>query len=95
MHCSKELLPVLVIAHTASVTPATAAIVCDGDFQIIDGHAVATPYCEDEQLARSLRARGVKTSGAAVRASPELKREICLMASGEASLDPACASYAN
>lgn len=95
MQRSIKVLSVLVMAHAVSVMPAEAGIVCDGEFQIVDGQAVATPYCEDEQLARSLRARGVKTSGAAVRANPELKREICLMASGEPSLDAACASYAN
>jgi hypothetical protein len=95
MPCSRKVLSVLLILHTVSAKPANAGIVCDGAFQIVDGHAVATPYCEDEQLARSLRARGVKTSGAEVRANPELKREICLMASSEPSLDAACASYAN
>lgn len=95
MHLSRICLSVVVVAHASTSTPAKAAIVCDGEFQIVDGHAVATPYCEDEQLARTARARGAKTSGAAVRANPEIKREICLEASGGPGLDPACASYAN
>jgi hypothetical protein len=86
-----KALPILAIWFVASVMPANAGIVCDGNFQIVNGQPVSTPYCEDEQLAHALRWRGAKTSGEAIRRSAELKRESCLIApNGESG----CANYA-
>jgi hypothetical protein len=70
---------------------ARAAIVCDGNFQIVDGMSVSTPYCQDETLAAAWRAHGFKISGAQVRRSPELKREICV--SQASASDTSCADY--
>jgi hypothetical protein len=92
MSLSLKMLPTIMIGCVASVLPAKAGIVCDGQFQIVNGQAVSTPYCEDEQLAHVLRWHGAKTSGEAVRRSAELKRQSCLLAAnGEAG----CASYAD
>jgi hypothetical protein len=73
--------------------PADARILCDDNFQIINGQRVSTPYCEDEQLARALRVRGIQISGQALRANPELKRESCLSAG--LGVEQACAGYAD
>ena len=87
---SLKVFPILAIGFVASVMPAEAGIVCDGNFQIVNGQPVSTPYCEDEQLAHVLRGRGVKISGEAIRRSAELKRESCLIAAnGESD----CANY--
>jgi hypothetical protein len=39
-----------------AVSHANARIVCDGNFQIVDGMGVATPYCQDRNLASTLSA---------------------------------------
>ena len=52
---------------------AREAIVCDSDFQIVDGMSVFTPYYQNESLA-------VEALGAEVRPHPEIKREACLLA---------------
>jgi hypothetical protein len=70
---------------------ARAAIVCDGDFQIVDGMTISTPYCQDETLAAVGRKQGFKVSGAQMRRSPELKRQVCV-AQASAN-DTACADY--
>ena len=59
------------------------AIVCDSDFQIVDGMSVFTPYTK--------RSLAVEALGAEVRPHPEIKREACLLA---ARTDEAtCAAY--
>jgi hypothetical protein len=74
-----------------AVSHANAGIVCDGNFQIVDGMSVSTPYCQDENLAAYQRNRGVKVSGGEVRHHPELKLEAC--ASVGTANETACAAY--
>ena len=73
-----------------AVSHANAGIVCDGNFQIIDGISVSTPYCQDENLAVYQRKLGVKVTGGEVRHRPELKREAC--ASTGSANETACAA---
>ena len=88
MSRSLKLLPVLAMGFVTSVMPAKAGVVCDGNFQIVNGQPVSTPYCEDEQLARTWQRHGIKITGDVIRRSTELKRESCL-AVGDGS---ACSS---
>ena len=64
------LLPLL-------ATPAAAHIACDGDFQVVHGREIATPYCADRALARVAREYGYEVSGRQVRANPATKDEVC------------------
>jgi hypothetical protein len=70
---------------------ARARIMCDGNFQIVDGMSVSTPYCQDENLAVHQRQRGVKVTGGEVRHRPDLKREACASVGGWN--ESACAAY--
>jgi hypothetical protein len=72
---------------------ASARIMCDGNFQIVDGASVSTPYCQDENLAANLRSRGVKVTGGEVRHRAELKREAC--ASASYANETACSAEVN
>lgn len=58
-------------------TQADAAILCDGNFQILRGAAISTPYCQDENLAALERKQGIRISGEAIRRSPDAKRQAC------------------
>ena len=66
-------------AGTLSGTaPADAAIKCQNQYQVISGTGlVPTPYCEDNYLAAIARSYGMGVSGRAIRASYNLKREVC------------------
>jgi|KBSMisStandDraft_5_1062788.scaffolds.fasta_scaffold1084792_2 hypothetical protein len=72
------------VGMACAASRAREAIVCDSDFQIVDGMSVFTPYYQNESLA-------VEALGAEVRPHPEIKREACLLA---APTDEAtCAAY--
>ena len=45
----------VVLLSAASLQPAAARISCDGDFQVTQYGHIATPYCEEEQIARVAR----------------------------------------
>lgn len=79
------------IGMTCAASEKCAAIVCNGNFQIIDGMSVSTPYCHDENLAAHQRKQGAYDSGSEIRRHPELKREVCALASP--ANDVACAGY--
>jgi hypothetical protein len=45
---------------------AFARILCDGDFQVTQHGRIATPYCQDEQIARVANSYGDRVSAAEV-----------------------------
>jgi hypothetical protein len=65
-----------VIAAIIVATPASA-IDCVGGYQRVQGNLIATPYCQDEQLAQVAREYGISASGAKIRNNPNYKKEIC------------------
>ncbi|MDQ8700798.1 hypothetical protein [Hyphomicrobium sp. LHD-15] len=67
-------VPLVVVSGTQ---PAEARIRCVDGYQIVNGSQIATPYCQDEMVARVARERGIKVSAAAIRENPNLKRNIC------------------
>jgi hypothetical protein len=42
------------LLSAASFQPAAARIRCDGDFQITQYGPIATPYCQDQEIASAL-----------------------------------------
>lgn len=69
----------LLVATGPSVVPAPAhaKIVCRDGYQTVGGSQIATPYCQDELLARVARDHGMKASSARIRDNPNYKREVC------------------
>jgi len=86
----KFLVPAIV-GVTFLASQAEAAILCEGNFQILSGTAISTPYCQDENLAAVERKQGIGVSGEAVRRSPDAKRQACTNAS--TTNETACADY--
>ncbi len=73
---------------------AHAGIKCSGQFQVIRGNGqIATPYCEDEYLARVARGYGARVSGAAIRRSTSRKHEICRFVGHDSRVSGICAPY--
>ncbi len=79
------------VGMACAASQARGAIRCDGNFQIINGTSVSTPYCQDETLAAFQRKQGLKVSVSEIRRRPDLKREVCTLASPEN--ETACAGY--
>ncbi len=72
--------------------PAMAKIGCTRDgFQIVQGNPIATPYCQDQLLARVARQYGLRVSDAEVRNNPNTKRRICRFVGRDIRVQPTCA----
>ena len=64
------LLATAAACAMTAAAPAEARIRCDGNYQIVNGQPHATPFCQDENLARVARSYGMRVSGSAMRNSP-------------------------
>ncbi|MGI9395293.1 MAG: hypothetical protein ACR2OY_11655 [Boseongicola sp.] len=73
---------------------AHARIKCNGAYQIVRGQSeIATPYCEDEYLARVARGYGMRVSGSAIRHSPARKQEVCRFMGHDSRISEICQPY--
>lgn len=83
----------LAISIMAIATPA-GAIECEGNFQIQkSGKLIATPYCQDENLARVAREYGVHVSGQDIRHSFSVKRRTCRLVGYDNRVRDTCSQY--
>jgi ribosomal protein L36 len=73
--------------------PVAAAIRCVGDYQIVRGQQIATPYCQDNHLAQVARQYGMRVSGDAIRNSPSVKAQACRLVGRDNRVQVACAPY--
>ena len=88
------LLSIIGLAMLAiGAETASARIVCNGSFQIVNGQPVATPYCEDSYLAIVARDYGMQVSASAVRQSPGVKERVCRMIGHDNRARSACTPY--
>jgi hypothetical protein len=56
---------------------ALAEIACSNGFQNVQGSWLATPYCQDELVAKVAHEYGSKVSVEAIRGNPNLMRAVC------------------
>jgi hypothetical protein len=78
----------------ALASPAAARIECRGNFQMSKYGPIATPYCEEENIARVARSYGANVTGAEVRNNPLTKVYLCQVYGGDTRLKGACGAYA-
>jgi hypothetical protein len=79
-----------------AVTPAAAAINCEGNFQVQKGgQRIATPYCEDGNLAAVAREYGTRTTAEEMRNNPNEKERICRFMGDDNRVRDTCAPYRN
>lgn len=83
-------LAILPLAILGLATTAEARIRCKDGYQIVQGSPIATPYCQDNQLAQIARAQGIAVSDAAVRNNPNLKRHVCQLIGRDNRTHMAC-----
>jgi hypothetical protein len=72
---------------------AQAKIKCQGIFQVMKDGPIATPYCQDLEIARVARSYGWKVTDAQVRNDPLKKVQICQALGGDTRLRGACGAY--
>jgi hypothetical protein len=72
------------------VASPASAITCHGNFQVVGGQEISTPYCRDNELGRVAREAGFKVSNEEVRNSGERKGEICRYLRDDNRVDVAC-----
>ncbi len=89
---SFAILGATAIAVVASAAGAEAKILCNEDFQVVQGNEISTPYCRDNYLARVARGYGVRVSDAEIRNNPARKGEVCRLIGHDIRAQSACAS---
>jgi hypothetical protein len=72
------------------------AITCDGNYQVQrNGRHIATPYCQDNMLAKVAREYGMHVSRHAIRNNPSVKERACRFAGHDNRVRNTCAPYRN
>ena len=83
------------VALTTMLTAgAEARIECRGNFQMTKYGPIATPYCEEEQIALVARSYGWKVSGAEIHNDPLKKVYVCQIIGSDSRLKGSCAGCA-
>ena len=72
---------------------AQARIICDGNFQIVNGLPVSTPYCREATLARVARGYGWRVSDQAIRYSESTKAQVCRAIGNDNRVQEICSPY--
>jgi hypothetical protein len=73
-----------------SATPAAAAIKCENGYQRVQGNLLATPYCQDQLLAKVARENGFKASAKKIRNNPNYKKELCRFVFSDIRVQETC-----
>lgn len=77
-------------AFLVAAASSASAIECKEDYQIVQGQAISTPYCRDNNLAAVARTYGFNVSDIAVRNNPLRKEEMCSYVGGDIRAQTAC-----
>ena len=80
----------LAISWTSS---SLARVECKGDFQVTKYGLIATPWCEEENIAVVARSYGWTVTGSEVRKNPLKKVYICQVLGRDIRLKGSCAGY--
>jgi hypothetical protein len=89
-HVSLASLIVVVLSASALPEPAAARIQCQGNFQITKYGPIATPYCEEEQIAIVAQSLGWHVSASEIHNDPLKKIDVCTALAGDARLKGSC-----
>jgi len=81
------------VVAVSTAEPASAAIRCEGNFQITKHGRINTPYCEDNYLAEVAREYGIRVSKQAVRNNVGVKRRVCLTIGYDNRVRDTCTPY--
>jgi hypothetical protein len=76
-----------------SCEAANARIQCQGNFQMSKYGPIATPYCEEEQIAIVAQSYGWKVSVSEIHNDPLSKVYTCQILGSDSRLKGSCAGY--
>jgi hypothetical protein len=82
----------LLLLHGVEVAHAES-IICQGNFQIVDGRWVATSYCRHRNLAHVARSYGIRVSERKLRTSESTKGDVCRAVGFDNRVEEICAPY--
>ncbi len=82
------------ILAVSLASPAAAKIMCKGNFQVTKYGLLATPYCQEGEIARVARSYGANVTDAEVRKNPLTKVYLCQIYGGDSRLKGSCGAYA-
>jgi hypothetical protein len=85
-----RLTVALVLSGSMLSGAAEAKFVCRDGYQNVQGSWLATPYCQDLQLAQVARQYGWRVSDAAIRNNPNLKRRVCASVGRDIRVQETC-----
>lgn len=88
----KTIIATALGAFVLTASSAQANIRCNGSYQIVNGSEIATPYCQDENLARLARRSGIDVTGNQIRQNLGKKLTVCRVIGKQMSARSACAS---
>ena len=70
-----------------------SAIECRGEYQVVSGKLIATPYCQDNYLAHVARKYGTKVSNREIRNNPNRKADVCRFMGHDSRVSHLCDQY--
>ena len=73
--------------------PAAARIECQGNFQMSKYGPIATPYCEEEQIAKVAQSYGWKVTADQVHKDPLTKVYVCQNLGYDIRMKGSCGAY--
>jgi hypothetical protein len=83
-------LVVVALLAIASLKPADARVQCQGNFQVTKFGPIATPYCEEEQIAIVAQSYGWHVSASEVHSDPLKKIYVCQLLGSDQRLKGSC-----
>jgi hypothetical protein len=98
-HTEKPMRAALAVAFLAItvplalVQPAQSRIICDGNYQIVNGSPISTPYCRDLTMVQVARAFGIRVSLDAIRNSESTRRDVCAAIGHDNRVRDTCQPY--
>lgn len=91
---SRRLMQVVVFVAGIGLVPMSAsAITCKGEYQVVQGQLLATPYCQDNYLAKIAQQYGTRVSGREIRNNPNKKAEVCRFMGHDSRVSHICLPY--
>ncbi len=82
---------ILAIGAGLALAPASAfATRCDGDFELVHGSWISTPYCRAVTIAEAARERGERVSPETLLRHPARAEEVCRFVKSDPYVHPAC-----
>ena len=87
------LAAIILLGSTALLQPASARILCQGEFQVTQYGLISTPYCGDQVIARVANSYGWRREAAEVGTNPLAKVYICQTLGWDWRLQSPCGGY--